>query len=105
MKTRGGVIGTYTHNHGAYAALVALECPAAAAGETSVLTFANRLAQHLVAVDPEAEGDAGLAALYGASYLFDESVTVQQAVEAASEQATGDPSAFQLSFVRWGPGE
>ena len=105
MKIGSGVIGTYTHNHGAYAALVALECPATAAGEASVQTFANRVAQHLVAVDPEAEGAAGVAALYEASFLFDETVTVKQAVEAESAQATGDASAFQLSFVRWGPGE
>ena len=94
----GGIVGGYTHNHGSLAAAVGL-CgvpPGGGTAATEVRALGDRIAQHVVATDPDGEPDA----LLEAPYLFEPELSVQQLLARSSEQL-GAPISLS-GFVRWG---
>ncbi len=86
MVVSGSLLGSYVHTNGSYGALVTMGAPG---GDAKVQELANKIAQHVVAMDPDT-----VATLDGQAFLFDTSKTVKDIVKPNTVAA----------FVRWGNG-
>ena len=106
------IVGGYLHNYGSHAALLALapqtDAPLTAASKASLKQFAQRLAQHVVALDPDSFLSAGrtpsaaVDVLLGQAYVFNSSVSVASMLQQESK-SLGCPIKI-VDFVRWGCG-
>eukprot|EP00038_Savillea_parva_P011444 m.197584 g.197584 ORF g.197584 m.197584 type:complete len:310 (-) comp20169_c0_seq1:212-1141(-) len=85
----GGVLGSYVHGVGSFAAVVGLT---GAGTDGAAVEFADKLAQQIVAVDP---GDGGVPALLEAPFLFDGEKTVGEVLDRTA------PGATVAGYVRW----
>ncbi len=101
------IVGGYLHDNANYAAIVALETspPLAASALGDIATIGNRIAQHVVAMDPEGSARANssraevVEALLKQNFVLDASRTVADVLAAAGKAAAC--SVRVMDFVRW----